>query len=240
MTFQQVNVIPEIPGPQAKEASAAPSVPSVPKDTAAAPKPEDRPSWLPEKFASAEDLAKAYTELEKKNSGKLDKVEAPKAVDFEPYTKEFVETGNISEESMKKLESSGIPSNMIRQYIDGARALAEKQVNELTNEIGGREVYSSMVEWASKNLSPQEIEAYNKAVSTDDAQQQALAVRGLYSKFKDTAGPSFIKGKSSSASNSAPFESWAQVKEAMKDPRYGSDPAYRQKVTERLANSKTL
>ena len=29
---------------------------------------EERPSWLPEKFNSAEDLAKAYGELEQQNS----------------------------------------------------------------------------------------------------------------------------------------------------------------------------
>ena len=37
---------------------------------------QDRPEWLPEKFKSAEDMAKSYTELEKKFSSG-NKEEAP-------------------------------------------------------------------------------------------------------------------------------------------------------------------
>ena len=43
-------------------------------DTEAKPT-ETRPDWLPEKFKSAEDLAKAYSELEKKQSAPTE--EAP-------------------------------------------------------------------------------------------------------------------------------------------------------------------
>ena len=33
----------------------------------------ERPEWLPEKFSSPEDLAKSYSELEKKLSGPADR-----------------------------------------------------------------------------------------------------------------------------------------------------------------------
>lgn len=49
-------------------------------DEANPPVEEDRPDWLPEKFKSVEDMAKAYSELEKKLGGKTQTVdEAPKA-----------------------------------------------------------------------------------------------------------------------------------------------------------------
>lgn len=242
MTFQQVNIpvtdsitpASGSPETQPKSVSAAPPT-SSPQEQAAPSSAGDRPSWLPEKFKSAEEMAKAYSELEKKQSGKLDQIDPNKSIDFEPYSKEFTETGDLSQESMQKLEKSGIPSEMIRQYIDGAKALAEQQVTALTSEIGGREVYSTMIGWAASNLSAEEIAAYNKAVS--DPQQRALAVRGLYSKYKESAGPSLVQGRASGASTVAPFESWAQVKDAMKDRRYMEDPAYRKQVADRLASS---
>ena len=46
----------------------------------------DRPTWLPEKFKTAEDLAKSYTELEKTLAEKSPKV--PTEYDFS-YAKEF-------------------------------------------------------------------------------------------------------------------------------------------------------
>ena len=81
MTFQQVNIVPEIPGPLSSAQQAAPvSVPQTEAGAAPIPAPSnepaaapsgDRPSWLPEKFKSAEDMAKAYSELEKKQGGQL-------------------------------------------------------------------------------------------------------------------------------------------------------------------------
>ena len=247
MTFQQVNIIPEIPGPLSPAQQAAPvSVPQTEAGAAPIPAPSnepaaapsgDRPSWLPEKFKSAEDMAKAYSELEKKQGTPT---EAPKAVDFQPYTKEFSEKGDLSPESLSALEAAGVPASMVKQYIDGAKALAEQQINTLTQDIGGREAYSSMVEWATKNLSPEQVAAYNKAVSSNDPAQQSLAIRGLHAQYRESNGPSLLSGKANGSSSSAPFESWAQVKVAMSDKRYASDPAYRNEVSRRLANSKNI
>jgi hypothetical protein len=51
--------------------------PSVPEGEGNQPESGDRPEWLPERFKSAEDLAKAYSELEKKFS-QPKQAEAPK------------------------------------------------------------------------------------------------------------------------------------------------------------------
>lgn len=246
MTFTRIDVTPEITGPMkptsetpSKEAGAA-TTPAPSSEPAAAPSAGDRPSWLPEKFKSAEELAKAYSELEKKQSGKLDPIQPTATLDFEAYSKEFADTGDLSEASITKLTESGIPADMVRQYVNGAKALAEQQVNNLTAEIGGKEVYGKMIEWAGKNLKPEQIEAYNKSVSASDPQQQALAIRGLFAQYREAAGPSLLAGRANGGSSQPPFESWAQVKAAMSDKRYATDPAYRKTVTERLANSKNL
>lgn len=252
MTFQRYDVPPEVTGafapntkpvePEApsKEAGAV-ATPTPSSQPAAAPSTENRPPWLPEKFKSAEELAKAYAELEHKQSGKPSEIPAPPPnFDFAPFTQEFSDKGQLSDESFSKLEAMGLPKGVVTQYIEGAKALAEQQVMSLTAEIGGKEAYAAMVTWASKNLKPEQITAYNTAVSANDPQQQALAIRGLYAQYRESAGPTLLSGKASGVSSAAPFESWAQVKQAMSDKRYATDPAYRKTVTERLANSKTL
>ena len=76
----------------------------------------ERPDWLPEKFQSAEDMAKAYSELESKLGSKNepDPPEAPtenvteqqanemmndKGLDYTKYEKEFTESGELTAES---------------------------------------------------------------------------------------------------------------------------------------------
>ena len=46
----------------------APESPEAVADGTTSELSEDRPEWLPEKFQSAEDMAKAYAELENKQS----------------------------------------------------------------------------------------------------------------------------------------------------------------------------
>jgi hypothetical protein len=58
----------------------------------------------------------------------------------------------------------------------------------------------------------------------------------LFSQFTAAGGktPQVVMGATQGASVK-PFNSAAQVTEAMKDPRYKNDPAYRQNVEQRLA-----
>ena len=50
-----------------------------------------------------------------------------------------------------------------------------------------------------------------------------------------TQEPNLVKGKASTSVDT--FESWAQVTEAMKDPRYTKDPAYQAEIQSKLRNS---
>ena len=81
----------------------------------------ERPGWLPEKFANAEELAKAYGELEKKFSGKPEetaktedlniketKPEENKAGELDKFYNEFHEKGELSENSYSELSNLGL------------------------------------------------------------------------------------------------------------------------------------
>ena len=65
-----------------------------------------------------------------------------------------------------------------------------------------------------------------------------LAVEGLRSKYQAAEGsdPALIAGQSAPSSGGN-YSSWAEVTQAMRDPRYKSDPAYRQSVTSKLERS---
>ena len=86
---------------------------------------EARPNWLPEKFASAEELAKAYGELEKKMSAPKEEVpesaeEAPEEVQqLDKYYEEYTENNELSDKSYTELESMGLSRDLVDGYIAG-------------------------------------------------------------------------------------------------------------------------
>jgi hypothetical protein len=221
--------------------------------------PEDRPQWLPEKFKSPEDMAKAYSELEAK-LGQAKPADPPaadpaapppadpeaaladKGLDLQDFSSEFAQKGELSAESYEKLAKAGYSRQIVDQYIEGQRAVAARFETDIMSEVGGAEKYSAITAWAKANLTPQEIAAYNTAVSSGNADQAKLAALGLGAKFERANGsdPQRLLGGQGAGSAGDVFESMAQVTAAMKDPLYKNDPAFRAKIQAKLSRSNVI
>ena len=215
------------------------------------------PPKLAGKFASKEELEKAYIELEKKLGSKGKEPETPPVdpstvdnkqaedivksagLDINQMQQWYAQNGQLSEDHYKALEKSGIPKETVDQYIAGQEALAERQRDTLIGKVGGQESFTAMAEWAKANMSPAEIDTYNKATASNDMTVVENAVLGLAYRYQSAVGkdPKLLGGK---APGNSGFQSVAQLTAAMKDPRYEKDPAYRREVQNRLANSNIM
>ena len=220
-----------------------------------------RPEWLPEKFQSVEDMAKAYAALEAKLGGKTqdnpqtdpanadnnqtgqnpEQALSEKGLDLSTFTTEFNAKGELSADSYAKLAAAGFDKGLVDNYINGQKAVAAQYDTAVTTEVGGSEKYSEVVTWAKANLTDDEITAYNAAVSSGNMAQAKLAALGLSAKFQKAVGsePRLVQGRTNSASEDV-FESTAQLTESMRDPRYAKDPAFRAKIQSKLARSNIL
>lgn len=228
--------------------------------TETTPNPE-RPAWLPEKFQSPEDLAKAYSELEKK-IGQPKQEEPPKAteekpaegqkteaektvekagLDYSALQDEFHKTGALSAETFTKLEAAGIPKGMVEDYIKGQVAIANQLTSEVHTAAGGKESYEGMLKWAATGLSAGEQEAFNKAMDYGTIDEIRLAVSGLAAKFSAANGsePKLLGGTNTVAVGDV-FRSNAELIQAMSDPRYAKDEAYREDIKQKLARSNIM
>ena len=207
----------------------------------------ERPEWLPEKFKSPEDLAKSYSELEKKLSQPTDDEAAPEAEateteqssspQFDKYADEFANSGELSADSFSELENMGYPKEMVDTYIKGLQSAQSADSNTVMEVAGGQEGYKELTDWARDNMAEAELNVYNQMVesNTDNAK---VAVEWLMSRREASGAiePNLLSGKSTS-SPKAEFRSTAEVVSAMKDPRYQEDPAFRKDVEEKLARS---
>lgn len=213
---------------------------------------ESRPEWLPEKFKSAEEMAKAYSELETKLSEgdqkpPEDAEEAAReavenvGLDFDSMTAEFSENDGLTDETYQKLEDAGIPSYLVDQFIDGQKAVANQMRTEVFAQVGGEQEYSNMIEWAATNLEESAINSFNDAIDSGDPNAAKLAISGLHAQYRMDNGsePSLITGQAANTSSGA-FSSVAELTAAMSDPRYGRDPSYRKAVADKLAKSSVI
>jgi|TARA_Y100000310_G_scaffold344093_1_gene455097 hypothetical protein len=226
---------------------------------------EGRPSWLPDKFESPEQMARAYSELETQfhnsNNPTLESIEQQaqeqqqaqeiintpahqvhqlldeQGLDFAEFQKEYNEKGALSEDAYAALNEVGIQPGMVDTWIQGQEAVAQQSIDQIYETAGGEQAYNTMLDWAADNLQPWEMDTFNNQIENLDSNSM-FAVQGLQARMQNQEGsaPVLLQGQPSVFS--APkYESSAQLTEAMKDARYASDPAYRTQVAQRLKNS---
>ncbi len=227
------------------EEQTGPEAPQPNQDNSSA-----RPEWLPEKFSSPEDLAKSYTELEKKLSTNNELEDKPNVSDdeksdvstptFDKYAEEFSGKGELSPDSFTELEKMGYPKQMVETYIAGLRGSQSADADAVMSVAGGSDGYQELTSWAKDNMDVKELALYNQMVSTS-TDNAKMAVEWLISKRESVEGvePTLLSGNAKPAAKDE-FRSTAEVVAAMKDKRYGKDTAYTKDVEVKLGRSKVF
>lgn len=230
-------------------AAVAAAAPAAPAPTAA-----QRPDYIPEKFwdaakgvVKAEEMAKSYAELEKKQSQPqpitdpkaVESTIAAKGLNIDEFAQEFAKSGKLSDESYKKLDGAGVPKATVDAYIAGQQAIAEKMANEAYAVVGGKDQYAAMIKWAGASMTQDEIAAFDKAVTSGDSNAMRLAIEGLKARYVAANGsdPKLVNGTGDGSQTGDVFRSWNEVTVAMQDTRYGRDPAYTQDLMNKLNRS---
>jgi hypothetical protein len=222
---------------------------------------EQQEQLLAGKYKSAEELEKAYVELQKKLGENPDEEqgeaepseeEAPEASPAQTLitdaSAEYAEKGELSDEMMSKFSEMS-SKDLVQAYMEmqanapQAEAaepveLSDNDVNAIKNSVGGEEVYDKVIDWASNNLNETQIQAFDDIVATGNADAIQMMVNGLKSQYDSSNGfeGQMLSGKAPNNSRDV-FRSQQQVVEAIADPRYDRDPGYRNEVLEKLERS---
>lgn len=235
----------ETEGPSLEEQAAAMDAESQGQE-----QPSDRPEWLPEKFNSAEDMARAYAELEQRmgsNNHEAEEGDARESlenagVDYDALSQEFWDTGELSPDSYDLLEQAGIPREIVNSYIQSQLNMVDTQRNSIMNEVGGEDGYRELTAWAADNLDDAEIDYFNNVMDTNDFQAIQMAVRAVSARRDAAVGmePSRNLSGSLKGGGGGTYDSVAQLMTDMQSKSYETDPAFRAMVEAKLARSNIL
>ena len=216
------------------------------------------------KYESAEELEKAYIELQKKlgesNDGLREETqqgerreeeveeqqpEADPLVDLLNSASEeyYSNEGKLSEETMSKLSELD-SKDLIEAYMQiqsqptQVDDFTADQVTDIQNFVGGEQQYNGLVSWAAENMPENFVQAFDNLINVGDPDMVKLAVVGLQAAFQEANGYEgrMLSGKPAETKADV-FRSQAEVVQAMSDPRYDRDPAYRQDVFAKLDRS---
>ena len=226
----------------------------------------DQEQLLAGKYKNAEELEKAYVELQKKLGESKEEDTEQASAEPEPEdkpqlsegatlitdaSKEYFDNGNkLSPETLAKFSSLS-SQDLIKAYMEVAQNpefqqqqaappadITDSQINQIKNAAGGEKAYANIVNWAKNSLPQDQINAFDEVVNTGSVQAIQLAVSGLKAEYDNANGVEgrMVTGKTA-PNNGDVFRSQAELVRAMSDARYDNDPAYRQDVIEKLDRS---
>lgn len=157
----------------------------------------------------------------------------------------FAENGQLSEEMIEafsEISSADLVSAYIESQGNIPQAetpdLTQNEVTQIKNQVGGEQQYEQLMGWAAENIDSSIVEAYDSLVDSGNAAAIALALRGISAEYENSVGYEgrMLTGKSAPSPDDT-FRSQAEVVQAMQDPRYDRDPAYRDDVFRKLERS---
>ena len=215
---------------------------------------EQQESLLAGKYKNAEELEKAHIELQRKLGDQSSEEEPEEGEEVEEEYEEETEDEPVegedildtlwqetisgeefSEETLQELATKR-PGELAKMYLQfrnqvanaEPQGLTEDNVEELKDSIGGEDQYQQIIGWANDNLSEDQVALFDSVIDKGDPAACYFAVQALNAQYENAVGSdgNLVTGKAPSSSSDV-FRSQPEVVEAMSDPRYDNDPAYR-------------
>ena len=202
------------------------------------------------KYKNAEELESAYLELQKKlgadGEEPEEQVEDQESEETDSDLFDRLWEGELNDEfSDDILEelSNADPTDLAQMHLDYRRQMeantpepmTEETATQLKDMVGGEGEYTNLLGWAKDNFSEQEIDMYDSIMESGNTQAAFFAVQALALRYQDSIGTEgeLIQGRAATDSANG-FRSQAELVNAMNDPRYERDAAYRNDIMRKL------
>ena len=191
------------------------------------------------KFKSQEDLINAYQELETRQSQQTPETPPTEGSVGELLTEigdHYAENGELTDEQYQQLESAGIGRDYVESYIGGIKAQQSLMETQLMGIVGGQENYGEMMQWMNANLQPDEVQAYDRVIQSGNVEEIGILIRGMHARYQSASGTGpQTQLQGTPAAGLSGYRSKGEILQAMSDPRYETDEAYRNDVSRKMS-----
>lgn len=201
---------------------------------------------IPERPVKQQETAPA---VETPSSGELriEKKEEPPAPSMNEqwatWQQELALNGDFSDTTRGQIKTAmNVDDAVVDTFIAGQKALRKEAYDSAATVVGDQQTLDTVLAWAGESLNDQERNELNLMLSGPSYKTALLGLKARYE--QDMANrpknqePSRIRSDNVADAQEAPviepFRSRQEMNVAMNDPRYRSDPAYRQETELRI------
>jgi hypothetical protein len=161
--------------------------------------------------------------------------------DWSKWSMEVAISNKLSEETVSEIKNkTGFSDRMITDYVEGQRARSREAFGKAAEIVGGKDRLANIFAWAAKTMTPQQQADINASLASPSWDVALLGLQVKYDKSTTTSakGKEMPKNKQVNvAATKVPLQPYKTKREFYADrgnPRYNSDPKFRQAVEQRI------
>lgn len=188
------------------------------------------------------DQSKGKDKQEDEDVTPLGEDEAAQAVtgaglDPDILAQEIMSEGDISEDHRKALNKAGFSDAFIDAQIDNYMKATDARTGEALEYVGGESEWNKINAWAQSNLTEQEQALYNQMLAGPNWSVGLDALKARYQANSKTGMEGRLMSGTETGGTSVGYQSRAEMKADMQNPKYKTDPVFRRQVMEKVQNA---
>lgn len=145
--------------------------------------------------------------------------------------------GKLDDESFEALVKAGIPKQLVEAFVDSYTFATNARIQEQLAAAGGQEQFDSLKAWAEGNLTQAERDEFNQAMQSPYWKYALDDMKARHAKSKPLGNERPLINGNGVPQGSVGYRSKSEMKRDMADPRYKTDPAFRNEVMRKVGSA---
>ena len=161
---------------------------------------------------------------------------------YEAWAMEMASTGEISSETREQIRTkTGFSEKMIDDYVAGQKARLRENFAKASGVVGGQEKLQQIFDWASKSLSPEDLQMVNVGLASPSYEETLRGLSSMYDqavtsqKAAEPAQNPKLAQVPTSEVGIVPYKTKGEFMAERGDPRFATERKFRDVVERRMA-----
>ncbi len=161
---------------------------------------------------------------------------------YDTWAMEFAASGDFSEQTRNEIKQrTGFTDRMLEDYVQAQKSRLREAYGKAANVVGGQENLDKIFKWASKNLSPEDMQGINMGLASPTYEVTLRGLQSMYNanvtaeKAKEPAPNPNLTQVAASQTGILPYQNRREFKQERNDQRFQLDPKFRDMVQRKMA-----
>ena len=170
------------------------------------------------------------------NENQVSDIISAAGLNQDELTQRVEQDGDLSQDDYAALQKVGIPESLARNYVENMMYRQQGERQTAYDYAGGEENWNQMSQWATDNMSQDEVSNLNTMLHGPDWRLAMDAIKARMGPRLSDSEPSLVSGEPNLGGTFG-YRSKDEMKADMASPEYRTNAQFRQQVMQKMQSA---